>query len=103
MKTFSDTKIPGEKVVLTFDFTAALPAGVTLTGAGTPVVSVRTGNDSAPSGMLNGAAAIDATSKMVLVPVQAGIDMTDYLFTVIPPTTNPQFSPGLVGQLSVRA
>lgn len=103
MKNFSDTKLPGEKVVLTFDFTNALNAGETLNGSATVSVSVRTGNDTNPAAILNGAPSADQTGKLLLVPVQGGNDSTDYLITVIAQTSNSFKAPGISGLLSVRA
>lgn len=103
MKIFSDTKDPAEKIVLTFDFTLALATGESVTAVPTPSVAVRSGSDGAPAAMLAGTATIDATGKMVLVPVQGGFDMTDYLIKVLATTSNPLKAPALVGLLSVRS
>ncbi|MDE2442406.1 MAG: hypothetical protein KGP14_15420, partial [Betaproteobacteria bacterium] len=103
MKTFADQKLPGEKVVLTFDFTSALNPTETLTGTAQVSVTVRSGNDTNPLGLLNGSASADQTGKLLLVPVQGGNDSTDYVITAIAQTTNAFKSPGLSGVLSVRA
>ena len=103
MKTFADAKLPGEKVILTFDFTSRLTTGESLTGVPAVGVTVRTGVDANPSTLLNGAPAIDVTGKLALVPVQSGVDATDYLITVLVPTSNPLKQPGMIGVLLVRS
>ena len=87
MSNFTSPKDPAEKVVLTFDFTSELATGETLV-APSISVSVSQGADISPSAMLNGSPTLDATSKMVLQPVQAGIANVDYVFKVSSATTN---------------
>lgn len=82
----------GESRVLTFDFTADLAVGETLTGAIAMSVQCygldgNLGRDPVPSAILSGAAAFDATSKKVLqtvAPTRAGVS---YLITAEAATT----------------
>lgn len=85
-----DIKDPAEKVVLTFDFSDGLAVGETLTGTPTVTVAMALGSDATPAALLNGAAALDGSEKMVLVPVQAGIDRCEYLIKVVVATSNAQ-------------
>ena len=96
-----DDKDPAEKVVLTFDFSADLDVGETLSGAITVSVSVVRGADPSPAAILNGAAAFDATSKMVLQGVQAGLNDCEYRIKAVAPTTNPKKVLALSGVLPV--
>lgn len=98
---FKKEKIAGEKVVITFDFTSELPTGVTLSGTPTITVETRRGVDSSPSAMLNGAAQIDATSKMVLQAIQGGLGKREYAFTCLCDTTDPSIKLGRIGVLQV--
>lgn len=99
-----DTKLPAEKVVLTFDFTPDLLAGETLTGSPTIVsVNVSLGADGNPTAIENGAPTLDTTSKKVLMPVQAGLDGCDYDITVSCATSNALKVLELLGTLPVRA
>jgi hypothetical protein len=99
---FLDTKHPDEKLILTFDFTNGLAAGELLSGVPTVAIAVASGVDPSPASMANGSASIDGTGLKVLVPVQAGLDTVDYLFTVDCPTTNPLKLLTLPAILSVR-
>lgn len=103
MIPFSSPKGPLEKVVLTFDFSQRLAGGATITSASTPAVSVRTGQDASPQSLLNGAATVDSTGTLVLVPVQGGVDSADYLIEVTAQTSNPLEVLALTGLLSVRS
>jgi hypothetical protein len=98
-----DEKDPGEKWPLTFDFTVDLPTGVTLSG--TPEVAFATalGTDATPNNLANGSAALDQTSKKVVVPVQGGVDGCDYKISVKVGTTDPLLVLELDGVLPVRA
>lgn len=83
-----DVKYPEENVTLTFDFTAGLGAGQTLssiTGVGVSTYGVdgNLGTDAAPAALLNGAAALDGTNKMVLQPVKGGKPGVSYAFAVV--------------------
>jgi hypothetical protein len=103
MSNFTSPKDPAEKVVLTFDFTSELITGETLTGIPTVSFFVSQGVDASPGAMLNGAATIDATSKLVLQPVQAGLAGVDYVFKVSSTTSNAQKVLVRTGILKVRA
>lgn len=100
-----NVKGPMEAVPLTFDFTADLPAGVTL--AGTPVFAfaTRAGADDDPSDIQNGAAGFDSTLCKVVLPVQGGLDGCEYLISCTCPTTqaSPPLVLALVGVLPVSA
>ena len=102
MQTF-DQKLPGESVVLTFDFSSGLATGETL--AGPPSVSYVTvfGGDSSPGSLSNGSPSLDPTSTLVLVPVTGGLDQNDYAVTATCGTTNAKKTLSLVGRLPVRS
>lgn len=73
------SKYPTEKVVVTFDFSPSLASGETIASIVSVVVTVSAGVDASPAAILNGTAAIDATtSQMVLQPVQGGLDQINY-------------------------
>lgn len=86
---FLHPKIAQEKLMLTFDFSKGLAVDETLQGAVTVIVSVVRGKDNAPASMINGAAQLDATTKMVLQPIQGGMKGNEYSIRVVAPTTNP--------------
>lgn len=96
------SKNPSESIVLSFDFTNGLVSPEILSG--TPTVSITTsfGTDASPSSVLNGSASIDSTNKLVLVPIQGGLDGCDYEIKVIAPTTNVKKILALVAVLPVR-
>jgi hypothetical protein len=108
-----DEKLPGENVVLAFNFTlflATLPLGTVLAGA--PVVTITDiyGGDTNPQAVLNGTPAIDTVGNSlygpnvtVLVPVTGGLDMNDYVVTAECPTNNQYWTPALPAILPVRA
>ena len=98
-----DTKDPSEKITLTFDFTSGLAVGETLSGTPTAMISVVLGTDPAPMAIMNGVASLDATSKMVFVPVQAGYADCDYLIKVVCVTSNATKVLALSSILSVRS
>ena len=83
-----DFKYPEENVTLTFDFTAALGVGQTLSSITSVTVAPfaldgNLGTDPAPSGLLNGAAVLDGTSKLVLQAVKGGKPGVSYEFSVV--------------------
>lgn len=83
-----DLKYPEENVTLTFDFTAGLTGGQTLSSITSVAVSAygvdgNLGADANPAALLNGAAALDGTSKMVLQPVKGGKPGVSYVFSVV--------------------
>lgn len=88
MLTF-DQKDASEYVVLTFDFSPALAAGETLTGAITVAISTALGADSAPGDVLNGAASFDASNTKVYQPVKGGVQDANYIIKVVSGTSNP--------------
>ena len=98
-----DVKDPSEKVTLTFDFSAGLGSAETLSGAPVATVSMAFGSDLAPSSILNGSASIDPTSKLVFVPVLAGVADCDYVVKVVVPTSNASKVLALSAILPVRA
>jgi hypothetical protein len=98
-----DVKNPAEKIVLTFDMTLGLATGETLTGSPSVSVAVFSGTDGSPSAILNGSAALDSSGLLILVPVQAGLDQTDYYLTVSCATTNALKLLALSAILPVRA
>ena len=102
MTPFTDTIVPGEKRVLTFDFSADLTVSQTLTG--TPAVTITTilGSDINPSSLLNGSSAIDVTNKMVLVPIQATIADCDYAIKVVVTTSDALKVLALIGIIKIR-
>lgn len=97
-----DAKHPLAKIALTFDFTLQLATGEVLTGVPSVSCIVQFGTDASPSAVLNGAANVDSTGKLAIVPVQAGVDGVDYLLTVSCASTNPQKSPAMNAILPVR-
>lgn len=99
------SKAPTEKVVLSFDFSAALAAlsSITLSSIYAYSVSVLVGTDANPSAILNGLPSIDASGKKVLVPVMDGLDKVDYLVTIVAQTSDPLTRLTLAGALPVRA
>ena len=79
-------KDPEEVVTLTFDFTKDLGAE-TINGAPVIALTVVSGTDPASAAVLNGAAQLDGTSKMVVQSVKAGVANVDYRVKVKVPTT----------------
>jgi hypothetical protein len=79
---FFDMKLPAEKAVLTFNMAPGLFGGNTLFGTPSVTVSVYQGTDPNPSALLNGAPGLDASSTMILIPVQGGLPTVQYLFEV---------------------
>lgn len=88
VERFAFDKIADEKLVLSFDFSNALATGEILTGVPTAVVSVVRGKDATPNDLLNGACQIDASTKVVLLPVKGGIKGTEYNIRVVAATSN---------------
>ena len=95
-------KNPSEAIVLTFDFTNGLLANEILSGSPTVTVATAFGTDASPTSILNGASSIDSTGRMVLVPVQAGLDGCDYEVKVVVPTNNIKKTLALIAILPVR-
>lgn len=103
MSYFSDTLAPGEKRVLTFDFTADLDGSEVLTGTPTETISVVLGTDASPTSIKNGAVSFDTTNKMILFPMQAIIANNDYNITMVVSTTNATKILSLSGIIRVRS
>lgn len=89
---------PGEKLVLTFDFTNGLN-GVTLVSPTVKVV-VDAGTDPNPTAILGSPAIVGST---VLLPVANMMLGVDYHITVTCTTTNPNLKLAVAGILPVRA
>lgn len=93
---------PGEAWPLTFDFASEFAPGETLVSIVSVAITCIVGTDLAPSGILNGTPALDATSTKVVVPVKPFIAGNDYRIVVATTTTNTVKAPILVGVLPVR-
>lgn len=91
-----------EKDVLTFDFSAGLASGETLSGTPTATVTMYLGVDSSPSQLLNGSVQLDATQKLVLIPVQGRNKGCDYDIKVVAATTNPNKVLAMTGRLHIE-
>lgn len=83
-----DLKYPEENVTLTFDFTAGMTgvqtlSSITSVSVAPYAVDGNLGTDPAPASLLNGAAALDGTAKMVLQPVKGGKPGVSYVFSVV--------------------
>lgn len=102
MLYFKPPMLPGRKDVLTFDLTPQLTAtGANLTGTPTVTVTVVEGVDANPTGILNGAAQIDSTTKMVLVPVAPTVDAVLYAVKVLCGTSVTNLEAGLIALFTV--
>ncbi len=95
-------KNPVEKLKLAFDFSTDLATGVLLSGSPTVTISDESGLEVTPALTLNGSAGLDSTSTIVVVPVKAGTDGTDYRVSVQVGTTDAQVLLELDGTLPVR-
>lgn len=100
MELFPAVKLPGESLVLTFNFLPDL-GELTLTGAPTITVAVAAGYDPDPSAILNGMPQLDPTRTQWLVPVTGGLNGTSYLFYVLAPTTSSSTVLEIEGMLLV--
>jgi len=98
---FFSCKDPAETVPLTFDFTDALPDGVTLASIVSTTFAVCAGVDAGPA-LVVGAFSISGGS-MVLVGVSGGLDGVNYEFKVTCQTSNSQLILTLSAILPVRA
>jgi len=101
VEKFKNPLLAGEKRVLSFDFTDDLAIGEILSGLITVTVSLARGEDATPANILNGAASVDATSKIVLVPVYVVNKKTEYQIKVIAPTNDAKKVIGLAAVLAV--
>ncbi len=93
---------PDEKRVITFDFSADLDLGETLSGTIVATVTTVMGSDPSPASVLNGAAIFGPGQLSVLVPVKGGQADTDYAIKVVCGTTNVQKTLALVAHLPIR-
>lgn len=92
----------GEQQVLTFNMAAALPANAILTG--TPVITVTcvNGGDPNPAALLNGAAELDPTGMLIMIPVTGSqIPYAQYVFKASCASTAPNVSPAAVATLTM--
>lgn len=102
MSYFSDTLSPGEKRVLTFDFTADLEGSEVLSGTPSVTITTALGTDASPSSIQNGAVSFDSTTKKVLFPMQAILADNDYNIVILTDTTNVLKVLSLSGIIKVR-
>lgn len=98
-----DVKDPGEKELLFFDFSLGLSAGETLQLPVTVSIGVVNGADPTPASMLAGGNFFNPGNLVYVVPVQGGLDLTDYDIVVKAATSNPAKVLVLGGILPVRA
>lgn len=96
-------KGPAESVPLTFDFSADLPSGVTLTGAPTLSIECTEGVDANAANVIAGAKAFNAANTGVVQDAAGGVDGCEYTITCTSPTTQANLTLSLVGILPVRA
>jgi hypothetical protein len=100
---FFDTILPGEKNVLTFNFSAGLTNGNQISGIPTVVVTTYSGSDHSPSAILNGAAQVDSTGTLVLQPVAPNVNLNQYLVVVTCATNQADVTLILQGVLPVSS
>ena len=96
---------PRETITLTFDASAELPAGVTITGTGTPVITTRSGSDIPPSLVLSGVVVNSQPLTLGRNTMQPGCAVqaiasggafgSEYIIAIPCTTTDPGFSPVL--------
>ena len=96
---FSDVD-PERRVILTYDFTKALPPGVALIGIATIDVHTEFGVDPAPANII---VSSDVASPFVHVAVASLVDQVDYAIKVEVATTNASFSVAFTQVLPVRS
>lgn len=87
---------PKAKKVVTFDFTAQLALGETLSSPEV-AVEVVSGTDSSAQGIINGSCSLTDSDTKVLVGIRNLKDRVTYRITVSAPTTNPLKQLALVG------
>ena len=97
-----DMKNPSESFSLTFDLSAGLSTGETLSGNPTSTISVLSGVDANASTVLVGSPTLNSGSTQVLVAVTGGLDGVDYEIKAVSATTNVNKTLALVGILPVR-
>lgn len=94
---------PSEARVLTFDFSADLANGETLSGLPSVTVTVEAGTDANPNGIVQQKSVDSDTHTTVLVAVDNLTDGVDYHIKVECATTNSQKALALAAILPVRA
>lgn len=104
MSQLFNVKDPAESVKLTFDFTPDLALLPAVLLSGTPTITILNvfGGDTI-SLTQNGAAALDSTNKMVIVPITGGLTENDYQVRVVISTTDTKTILELTGTLPVRS
>lgn len=90
---------PSRKVILTFDFSNALPSGVTLVGTPTASVAVEFGIDLQASSIVT---SCQLSGSSVLVAVAGMKDQVDYAIKVVVSTSNDSISMAYTQVLPVR-
>lgn len=96
-------KGPLEAVPLTFDFSADLPSGVTLSGAPTMSIACTEGTDANAANVVSGSVALNAAKTGVVQDGTGGLDGCEYTITCTCATTQSNLTLTLVGILAVRA
>ncbi len=96
-------KGPLEAVPLTFDFSADLPSGVTLSGAPTMSIACTEGTDANAANVISGSVALNAAKTGVVQDGTGGLDGCEYTITCTCATTQSNLTLTLVGILAVRA
>ncbi len=96
-------KGPAEATPLTFDFSADLPSGVTLSGAPTMSIACTEGTDANAANVISGSVALNAGKTAVVQDGTGGLDGCEYTITCTCATTQSNLTLTLVGILAVRA
>ena len=96
-------KGPAESVPLTFDFSADLPSGISLTGVPALSIECTEGVDPNAPNVIAGSYAFNAGSTQVVQDSTGGLDGCEYTITCTSPTTQANLTLSLVGILPVRA
>ena len=100
MRPRFSTVDPDRKVILTYDFSQALPVGVTLSGAPTTTVSVEFGTDATANTIVTSS---QISGALVYVAVAGMKDQTDYAIKVDVPTSNASINMAYTQVLPVRS
>ncbi len=96
-------KGPAEATPLTFDFSADLPSGVTLSGAPTMSIACTEGTDANAANVISGSVALNAGKTAVVQDGTGGLDGCEYTITCTCATTQSNLTLTLVGIRAVRA
>lgn len=102
MSHLFSAKAQAEKVVLTFDFSSALPSGATITSVDSVQVELLNNSDGSPSPALFVVGNPVASTTLVQVTVAGGVDGCDYRVTCRVNTTTPELL-ALAGTQRVRS